>query len=295
MQKGRALHKLVLEGAEAFDSAFIEEPSPASYSGCLVTLEDLKAKCRDLGEPVSGTKAELAKRIKAKDAKVIIFDDILALFRAMVERDGLEVLKPDAMREVRQDAATITVNPHLAKAFTGGVAEVSVFWVEDGVPLKARFDYLKPKTIVDLKRFANQRERPVDLAILLAIADYRYDVQARHYLSAYWHLWMAAQDGAVFGDCPLPRTWPDQIAIPEDIVFTWVFQGCDAPVSKGRSLTADSPALNKATREIALAKQLYRECVAKFGTAPWTTDDPVQAIGDTDLPVWMREGTEECA
>jgi PDDEXK-like domain of unknown function (DUF3799) len=170
-----------------------------------------------------------------------------------------------------------------------------VFWVEDGVPLKARFDYLKPKTIVDLKRFANQRERPVDLAILLAIAEYRYDVQARHYLSAYWHLWVAAQDGAVFGDCPLPATWPDQIALPEDIAFTWIFQCADAPVSKGRSLTADAPALNKATREIAQAKQLYRECLAKFGTAPWATDEPVRAIGETDLPVWMREVTEECA
>ena len=186
----------------------------------------------------------------------------------MAERDQLEILKPDAMREVRQDAATITVNPHLAKAFTGGVPEVSVFWVEDGMPLKARFDYLKPKTIVDLKRFANQRERPVDLAILLAIAEYRYDVQCRHYLSAYWHLWMAAQDGAVFGDCPLPKTWPDQIAIPEDIAFTWVFQGADAPVSKGRSLTADSPALNKATREIALAKRLYRDCLDQVRHQP---------------------------
>jgi hypothetical protein len=39
-----------------------------------------------LGEAVSGTKAELAKRIKAKDPKVIVFDDILATFRVMVER-----------------------------------------------------------------------------------------------------------------------------------------------------------------------------------------------------------------
>jgi SAP domain len=117
----RALHKLVLEGEEAFARAFAEEPQPSGYPGCLVTLEDLKAKCRELGEPVSGTKAELAKRIKAKDPKTIVFDDILGLFQAMAERDGLEVLKPDAMREVPQSAATITVNPHLARAFTGGV------------------------------------------------------------------------------------------------------------------------------------------------------------------------------
>jgi hypothetical protein len=85
-QKGRALHKLVLEGPEAFEAAFVTEPRPEAHPGALVTLDDLKARGRDLGEPVSGTKADLAKRIKAKDAGAIIFDDILALFRAMVDR-----------------------------------------------------------------------------------------------------------------------------------------------------------------------------------------------------------------
>src|SRR5262249_16842505 len=61
MLKGRALHKLVLEGEESFGTAFAEEPSPCGYPGCLATLDDLKVKCRELGEPVSGSKAELAK------------------------------------------------------------------------------------------------------------------------------------------------------------------------------------------------------------------------------------------
>jgi hypothetical protein len=73
-QKGRALHKLVLEGPEAFKAAFVSEPQPEAHPGALVTLEDLKTRCRELGEPVSGTKAELTKRIKAKDPKAIIFD-----------------------------------------------------------------------------------------------------------------------------------------------------------------------------------------------------------------------------
>lgn len=120
-QKGRALHKVVLEGPEAFKATFISEPQPDDHPGALVTLEDLKARCRELGEAISGTKAELAKRIKAKDTKAIIFDDILATFRVMVERDSLEVLKPDAMHEVRQAAASISLNPHLARAFQGGI------------------------------------------------------------------------------------------------------------------------------------------------------------------------------
>jgi PDDEXK-like domain of unknown function (DUF3799)/SAP domain len=199
-QKGRALHKLVPEG----EVAFAEEPSPATYQGCLVSLEDLKAKCRALGEPVSGTKAELTKRIKAKDEKVIIFDEILATFRAMAERDGLEILKPDAMAEVRQAAASITLNPYLAKAFQGGVPEVCVFFADErGTPCKIRIDYFKPRTFVDIKKCANVRERPFDLAVVMAIAEYRYDISAKYYLDGYRWLYQFAAEGRVFGTCPL--------------------------------------------------------------------------------------------
>jgi hypothetical protein len=294
---GRALHALVLEGEAAFARAFAEEPRPEAHPGALVSLEDLKAKCRDLGEPVSGTKAELAKRIKAKAHDAIIFDDILALFRAMVDRDGLEVLKADAMAEVRAAAANIKLNPHLARAFTGGAAEVSVFWVdEDGTPCKCRYDYLKPRTIVNLKKFANQRQRPVDLAIHLAIAEYRYDLQAKHYLDGYPHLYVAAREGRIFGDCPLPDGWGRQIADPEAVVYSWVFHQMDGPpVTVGRQITAASPALNRAAREIAFAKALYRDCTQRYGTDRWVADEPIVELAETDLPVWMREGVEEVA
>jgi PDDEXK-like uncharacterized protein DUF3799 len=290
---GRALHAFVLEGG----AGFIEEPSPTAYPGALVTLEDLKNKCRELCEAVSGTKAELAKRIRAKTPDVIIFDDILGLFRAMVERDGLEVLKVDAMAEVRAAAANIKLNPHLARAFTGGAAEVCVFWIdEDGLPCKARYDYLKPRTIVNLKKFANQRQRPVDLAIHLAIAEYRYDLQAKHYLDSYPYLYAAAREGRVFGKCPLPAGWERQIADPEAIVYSWVFHQMDGPpVTVGRQIAAQSSALNRATREVAHAKALYRDCIAKYGTNRWVADEPIVELTDTDLPIWMREGTEEYA
>jgi hypothetical protein len=169
----------VLEGEKAFAAAFAVKPSPEDHPGCLVTLEDLKAKLRTLCEPTSGTKESLTKRIKLKLPDVVVFDDVLKIFRAVAEREKLEIISKEAAREVRKAASAITSNPHLARAFTGGVAEVSVFWEEDGVPLKARLDYLKPRCIIDLKGFANQRERPVDVAIRLAIAEYRYDIQAR--------------------------------------------------------------------------------------------------------------------
>jgi PDDEXK-like domain of unknown function (DUF3799) len=296
-QKGRALHKLVLEGDDAFASAFAEEPSAAGYPGALVSLDDLKAKCRELGEAVSGAKAELAKRIKAKDPKAIIFDDILAAFRVMVERDGIEVLKPDAMREVRQAAASITLNPHLARAFQGGIPEVSVYWRDEhGIPCKCRLDWVKPRTIVDIKKCANIRERPFDLAVLLAIAEYRYDISARHYLDGYRYLYQFAAEGRVFGDCPLKPGWHQRIATPEEMRWTWVLHATEgAPVTKGLELLPGSSALNRAAREIVQAKQTYLACFQKYGTEQWVSDAPIETIDDTNLPVWMRQDVEEHA
>jgi hypothetical protein len=296
-QRGRALHMLVLEGEDAFGKAFAEEPSPDGYPGRLATLDDLKAKCRELGEPVSGTKAELAKRIKAKDSHIIVFDEVLATFRAMAERDGLEILKPDVMREVRQAAASITLNPHLARAFQGGIPEVSMFWVDEhGIPCKARLDWLKPRTIVDLKKCANQRERPFDVAVILAIAEYRYDISARHYLDGYAYLYQFAAEGRVFGDCPLKPGWHQRIMPPENMRWTWVFHQTEgAPVTKGLELLPGSSALNRAAREIVRAKESYRTCLAKFGTHQWMSDAPITALDDRNLPSWLREDVEEYA
>jgi hypothetical protein len=297
MLKGRALHKLVLEGEEALGKAFAEEPSPAGYPGCLATLDDLKAKCRELGEPVSGTKAELAKRIKAKDSNIIVFDEVLATFRAMAERDGLEILKPDVMREVRQAAASITLNPHLARAFQGGIPEVSVFWVDEhGIPCKARLDWLKPRTIVDLKKCANVRERPFDVAVMLAIAEYRCDISARHYLDGYRYLYEFAREGRVFGDCPLKPGWHQRIMPPGEMRWTWVFHQTEgAPVTKGLELLPGSLALNRAAREIVQAKERYLTCLAKFSTHQWISDAPIAALDDRNLPSWLREDVEEYA
>jgi hypothetical protein len=296
-QKGRALHKLVLEGREAFVAAFATEPQPDAHPGCLVTLDDLKAKCRELGEPVSGTKAELAKRIKVKDAKAIIFDEVLSTFHVMVERDGIEVVKPAAMREVLQAAASITLNPHLARAFQGGIPEVSVFWVDEhGVPCKCRLDWLKPRTIVDIKKCANVRERPFDLAVLLAIAEYRYDISARHYLDGFQFLYRFAAEGRVLGDCPLKPGWHARIAAPDAMRWTWVFHQTEgAPVTKGLELLPASSALHRAAREIMQAKRTYLSCLEKFGTTQWVSDAPIETIDETDLPLWMREDAEECA
>ena len=43
------------------------------------------------------------------------------------------------------------------------------------------------------------------------------------------------------------------------------------------------------------AKALYRACCDKYGSERWVADEPIIDLIETDLPVWMREGTEEYA
>ncbi len=263
-QKGRALHKLVLEG-EGFGRSS-RSRSPAAYPGCLVTLDDLKAKCRDLGEPVSGTKAELAKRIKAKAPNAIIFDDILGLFRAMVERDGLEVLKPDAMREVRAAAASITLNPHLARAFQGGIPRYrSSGSTSTASPASAALDWLKPRTIVDIKKCANVRERPFDSG---DAGDRR--VPLRHLGQALPRrlrlpLRVRAREGRVFGDCPLKPGWGGASCRPRRCVCTWVFHQTEgAPVTNGREIRPElAGAQSRRARDRPGQARSIAQCLAE--------------------------------
>jgi hypothetical protein len=168
-----------------------------------------------------------------------------------------------------------------------------VFWVEDGVPLKARIDYQKPRALLDYKSIANQRERPIDVAIRLAIAEYRLDIQARHYCDAYGALYELAAQGRIFGKCPLREDWHTRIVAPDELTWIWIFQQSDgSAVCKGRELAPSSPVLHKATREIALAKQLYRDCLQRFGTERWTDSEPVRQFSEDELVGWMCEGVE---
>ncbi len=295
---GRALHKLVLEGEVAFAEAYAIKPEPSQFPGCLVGAADLKAYCRENGLKLTGKKADLAAAVKAHKPDVAIWDEVLAAFERRVREAKAEILKRDELVEIQRAAAAIAANPHLRRAFSGGAAEVSVFWrdAETGVPLKARFDYLKPSAILDLKRFANQMGRPFEEACLAEIANRRYDIQAAHYLDAWGALWLAAAEGRVEGHCPLPEGWERFLAAPEAARFVWVFhQATGAPLSRAFEITAASRDLARARREIAAARRLFADGIREFGTSPWVTAEPILPLSDGALPRWLTGNSPAAA
>src|SRR5262249_20940646 len=126
----------------------------------------------------------------------------------------------------------------------------------------------------------------------MAISTYRLDLQCRHYLDSYAALFQFARQGVVHGTCPLPASWPKRLVDPSDVKWVWVFHATDAPVSKGREMGQHSPLLNMAARQLAAAKNTYRECITRFGSGPWIDDEPIRAMADADLAPWLLEDVE---
>jgi hypothetical protein len=243
LEFGRALHKHVLEGRQAFASRYVRRPDD------LVRL-DAKAK-------------------------------------ATLCPNGETALDGDDYDRIIVSAALIAQNPDLAAAFEGGMPEVSMFWDHDGIHCKLRFDYLKVRGIGDLKSIRNYMGRPFREACMRAIVDYRYDVQAAHYLEGRGHLAGFVADGLVFGDHD--PNWLKRVAAAEAFAFQWVFfQAENAPITWSCSLSPGNPVLDIAGRDRAKAFETYREFCDAFPAGDmWLLKEPVTELDINDMPRWF--------
>jgi hypothetical protein len=241
---GRALHKYVLEGSQAFRSLYVRRPDD------LVTL-------------TAKAKAELCP-------------------------NGENVLDGEDFDRIEISAKLIAQNPDLASAFEGGVPEVSVFWDASGIRCKARFDYLKPRGIGDLKSIRNWTGRSFDEACRRAIVDYRYDLQAEHYLQGRTQIPELVSDKKVYGDHD--PAWLQRVVAAERFAFQWIFfQAEGAPISWSCSLSPGSAILEIAARDRQQAFAIYRHYQQQFKPGEmWLLQDPVSELQLADMPNWYK-------
>ena len=247
LEFGRALHKLVLEGHQAFSVRFVRRPD---------NLVRLDAKAKEVLCP-----------------------------------NGEAVLDGDDFDRIMISGELIARNPDLAAAFEGGVPEVSVFWDQtlgEGfvVRCKARFDYLKIRGIGDLKSIRNYMGRPFAEACTRSVVEYRYDMQAAHYLEGRAEVARMVADGLVFGDHD--PAWLKRAAGCRTFAFQFVFfQAEGAPITWSRSLSPGNPILDIAERDRDKALQIYREFKQSFADADmWLLQEPVTELDINDLPRW---------
>lgn len=298
---GRAFHSLVLDGEARFHERFACEPVIEDFPGCLKTVEDIKNVMREVGGmKMSGGKDELIARLKefyGDSNRYVFWDDIIAEAKA----SGKTLFKPDKWAQIQLSAKMITANPHLKESFTGGFPEVSIFWREDGVPCKARIDYLKLMATIDLKTIANQAQHEFRKAIRMAIASYRYDIQWCHYQTGRERARKFVEEGKVFGpEAAMPpqkwlkafaKTRPNNETTDAAKGYTWVWVYAQklpsAPITKGIEFSFLDQGWEIARRSRDAALDAYREYMAKFGTNMWILDEPIELLTSDELPSWM--------
>lgn len=290
---GSAFHARVLEGFDAYTRKYHVAPSKEEFPDALVTMDDLRAWLVDKEVKPSGKRKEdLIRQVQAIDPEVEIWDDIIAFAENRAINAKATLIERKIDKEVELAVTWMQQNKILAPimddgAFVRGAPEVSIIYEDNGVRLKARFDYLYPGLVVDLKSYRPWTSRQDSKNIMKAIRDMRYDLQAAAYQRAY----AAARDMfgagtlAVHGNPP-SEEFVKALFVPESVQWIWVMvKASGAPISTAVEFRNDLLVFEASAREIDNAIHTYRTLSEKFGAdKPWMPESEVYVLSDEDFP-----------
>lgn len=202
--------------------------------------------------------------------------------------EGKVILTEEEFEQVVAAAGAILNSPNLQSEFQRGVPEVSVFCEIDGIPMKARFDYLKIAGVVDLKTFSEKFKQSLKRTVTQTIADRRYDVQACHYQKVRSAMLELFEAGHVFGDILPKEDWLHKVCIREAPNWLWVFfKTTGAPVAFSVNAMNASHMWDIAERTRARALENYKAFMEKFGTHEiWVEEIEPFVLTFEDLPGW---------
>lgn len=273
MRVGSAEHGILLE-AEQFENEFALPFDASEWPDALATTDDLKARLKEYGLPVSGKKAELIERLREADPTVQILDDLKAMHAE--DSAGKTILTPAQWRDVRGMRDAAIENPKLCKLLTDprGRAELSVYWrdEETGLLCRCRPDLWVGDVVMDIKTTDDARQS----AFERSIEKWRYYVQAPFYL-----------DGIKKAVEQSGKPLPEGLEIPKHFVF--------GPIEKKAPYLNAIYVLGPQTMEIG--RREYREDLKALADAIARDEWPgysrdIQSIG---LPDWRlrREEIQE--
>ena len=313
-QLGHAYHSYIVEGEAAFHDRFfvtldekeLRAQCAAAGAPFCVTIKEIRDAIEDEDVKPKGTvKAKLAEQLIELRSDAIVWDVVTEQHAALNE--GKLPIDPKLYRRILIANQMIAADPQLGSAFTGGHAEVSIFWhdPETGVPMKARLDYIKMQHLIDLKSFANQNGKPVQRAIDMAIANYKYFIPVVVYLMAikeakrmvretkgkcvYDVRFNGTDDDGVKQYVTKPAhksriEWAWTWAHQEEPEVIFVFQQTGvAPVTRGRIMQKGSTyTINEHAVRFLIRK--WASCAKAYGTDPWVDFEAVTYTEDESLP-----------
>jgi len=301
---GRAYHKLLLEGDEAFEKSFAVAPDKKDFPDALDGAEALKEACADLGLKKNGKIADLCERIREADPRIQLWPDIMADFHERLA--GRQVLTKRQWHEIEKVRFVLKHMPSVRAGFSGGFPEVSLLWTENGVKLKSRADYLKPRgkyaAVIDIKTFGNVMQRPIDEIPATEIARNRYFIQpvtythGRQAMRALWAKHKMKMINVISGESP-SEEWCASVMEAERTQFHFLFaqtggvpniiaRGFAASVDYGVSIQS-LEAWNRGLSEYRYGVSMFRQCMNKYGPdVPWIIDYGVRDLRDDEFPIY---------
>lgn len=292
---GSALHARVLEGRAAFERKYRIAPAKEDFSkDLLVTVEDLKDFLKGYGVwiPSKATKAELIALVLQCDDKAEIWDKIIGDFNASLEKDGGQKIEPKMAKEIAVAVQWLSRHPKVKGvmddgAFVGGAPEVSYFYEDQGVRLKARFDYVYPSLLVDLKSFRPWQPTETRRAVVKAIRSFRYD----HQSAAYRKALAAAREEFVAGTLPVhgeppTDTFLDLLFEQDEVTWVWLMvKAKGAPTVSLVEFPTDLDVYAAAYAEMDAAIHKYAQLRDRFGDdKDWEPDPDVIILQRDDFP-----------
>lgn len=217
--------------------------------------------------------------------------------RYIKETWDMELVTERQNAQILKAARSIKANPYLAQAFTGGFPEVSIFWIdpETGAPCKCRIDYLKIAASVDLKSIRKQNGflSFTQLCLKAIYRDWRYDVQACHYMDGRLKARELLNAGKVF--------WPDTPGFqrPADDWLAkcfnnetpgWAFvfyKAAGAPVARSVQCGFGGHMLSSGIFLMKQGRANYADMMEKYGTNIWVdTGEPIDADDAESEKYW---------
>lgn len=181
---GRAYHKLILEGREKFDTSYYCPPfDPESVEGLLKTKDDYVAYAEMIGADFkkSQTKDVIGAAIETVNPDAPFYETVKEAYYK-----GRAALNLDDYNRLNY-FYNLVENSRIGERLRKNKREVSVFWTEDDIPCKARFDAVSEDEnyIFDLKTFTNPSRVPPERHIPRVIINQGYHIQAAFYTRAY--------------------------------------------------------------------------------------------------------------
>jgi hypothetical protein len=315
MELGQAYHCFICEGAVEFNKRYAValDKDTARFNAeaegktLCVTIADIRKAIDEAGGKPKGTaKDALIDQLMELDENAMVWDRMVA--DHVAKNAGKTMITHKLFRRIAIAKAMIDGDPQLKDAFTGGHAEVSIFWYDEktGIPMKARLDYLKMLHLIDLKSFSNKQGKPIQRAIDMEISYRKYFIPVVVYLEAIeaakkmvrdtkgaGTLWQHRSFVKAEGHAPVVEAAPVTDAGIKEWFWKWahqpepkvifIFQQTGiAPVTRGREMVKGGTFA--VTRNAVQAlKRKWRKCALAYGTAPWVDFEPVRATIDEEL------------